>query len=479
MKRVREFIVSSLVGGLLIVVPTTLLGATFPAAVRICTRDARHAGAGTGSVYAANTAGAILGSILAGFVLIPVIGSRASLVVLSAIFALNGCLLLWSSAGGAFSEFRHPRAAVPLGLALVAGIAVLSLPRQTVANYSLQQTTQPDLIYHGEGIAHSVDIVRAANGNVIMMVDGNTEADTSFVQRRHFILKGHLPLLLHPAPRDVAVVGLGLGITLSATEHNPQVRSIQLIELTPEMPRAHKRLEDITGGVLRSPKVHLRIDDGRNFLAMSDRQFDMITADPIHPRISGVGYLYTEEYYRALKRRLKPGGVVCQWMPMYSISRKSFDVAFRSFARVFENASFWYVRGHGLFIATADPFIIDFARLKERAAAPAVAKDLDSIEIPNHNSFLAHLLLGPAQIKKYLAASSDSTTNTDDNAYLEYFTPFEFLDQTKSIIIGIEPFAGFDRGLLVNITDAELADVRRTWEARGARLLRELDEPLH
>ncbi len=93
-------------------------------------------------------------------------------------------------------------------------------------NYGLQQgTTRPELIYHGEGISHRVDIVRCAKGNIIMMVDGNTEADTSFIQRRHFILKGHLPLLLHAAPREVAVVGLGLGITLAATAHNPEVES--------------------------------------------------------------------------------------------------------------------------------------------------------------------------------------------------------------------------------------------------------------
>jgi len=370
------------------------------------------------------------------------------------------------------------RVAAIAGATLVASFIVPLLPRQTVANYGLQQTMQPEVIYHGEGIAHSVDIVRATSGNIIMMIDGNTEADTSFIQRRHFILKGHLPLLLHPAPREVAVIGLGLGITLSATERNPEVASVQVIELTPEMPRAHERLDEVTGGVLRSPKVRVRIDDGRNFLAMSGRQFDMITADPIHPRISGVGYLYTEDYFRDIKHRLKPGGVVCQWMPMYSISRRSFDVAFRSFARVFENASFWYVRGHGLFVATEGPFIIDYARIRERAAAPVVAGDLASIEIWDHNVLLSHLLMGPAQIRNYLAAAGDSIVNTDDNAYLEYFTPFEFLEKTKDVVHALEPFAGFDDALIVNITDAERAGLRQAWDLRRKRVMTELDEPL-
>jgi spermidine synthase len=455
---------------LLMFVPTALLGATFPAAVRVCTPDARRAGEGTARVYAANTAGAIVGALLAGFVLIPAIGSRASLVVLAAVFAANGLLLLRGR--------RDAKAVIALGGTALVGIIALVLPRPTVANYAVQTGARPERIYHGEGVAHAVGIVRAPNRDIIMLVDGNPEADTSFIQRRHFILKAHLPLLLHAAPREVAVVGLGLGITLAATERNPEVESIQLIELTPEMPKAHRHLDEITGGVLRKPKVNLRIDDGRNFLAMTDRRFDMITADPIHPRISGVGYLYTDDYYRTLRDRLKTGGIVCQWMPMYHISRESFDVAFRTFARVFEHASFWYVRGHGLFVASTEPFHIDYARLCERFAAPAVAQDLASIEINRPEDFLAHLLMGPTQIRAYLAASPSQTVNTDDNAHLEYATPFEYLHPTRDIVAALEPYAGFDAGLLQNVSDAERAAIRKAWDTRRAKLLSELDEKL-
>src|SRR6185503_5210093 len=151
------------------------------------------------------------------------------------------CMLVYFAGGRRWQALRAPQFALPLIATSIAMLAVF-LPRQTVANYNLQSKSAPEVIYHGEGVAHSVDIVRAKNSDVVMTVDGITEADTSFVQRRHFILKGHLPLLLHSAPRDVAVIGLGLGVTLAATERNPEVRSIQLIELTPEMTRAHDYL---------------------------------------------------------------------------------------------------------------------------------------------------------------------------------------------------------------------------------------------
>ena len=414
-----DFAVASVVSmfaisGIFILIPTVLLGATFPVAVRICTPAVGRAGFGTGRVYAANTAGAILGSLLAGFVMVPALGGRGSLVVSGVIFVSNGLLLLRRAWGESWSPVRDKRVMLPLAIGGGAALLALLLPRQTVLNYYLQTNTQPEVMYHGEGVSHSVDIVRSTSGQVVMMVDGNIEADTSFVQRRHFILKGHLPVLLHEAPRDVAVVGLGLGITLLATARNPEVQNIQVIELAPEIVSAHAYLNEVTGGVLDHPKVNLRIDDGRNFLAMTDRKFDMITADPIHPRITGVGYLYTKEYYESIRRHLKPGGVVCQWMPMYHVSRESFDVAFRTFAGVFEHATFWYVRGHGLFVASERPVSIDLPRLRERLADEVVAGDLASIDIDGAEQLLAHLLMGPRQIQAYLAQSADGVINTDD-----------------------------------------------------------------
>jgi spermidine synthase len=306
------------------------------------------------------------------------------------------------------------------------------------------------------------------------MVNGTMEADTTYAQRRHFILKADLPLLLHPAPRDVAVVGLGLGITLGATARFPDVEKVQVVELNPEMVKAHGYLEDVSGRVLSNPKVKVRIDDGRNFLAMSGEQFDIITADPIHPRVSGVGYLYTNEYYENLKQRLNAGGVVCQWMPMYRISKQSFDVAFRTFVSVFPNASFWYVRGHGLFVATQGPFIVNFVDLERRIADPVVQADLASINIHGPLEFLSYMLMGPDEIRAYLAANPSAVLNTDDNAYLEYHTPFEFLEPTRKIIDGLLPYAGLDLGIIRGLTEGDRQRLTELWQQRKAELLPEV-----
>ncbi|MCZ6464243.1 MAG: fused MFS/spermidine synthase [Proteobacteria bacterium] len=436
--------------GVLILGPTVLLGATFPVAVVVFTRDIELRARGTGVVYAANTAGAVLGSL-------DWVARRDSREAVPALSARTR----WGS----------------LAVIAVSALVYAALPPQTVINFNLQQSSAPELLFHGESGSHSLDVVRNEDGDTVMMINGNIESDTTFTQRRHFILKAHLPLMLHPDPRDVAVVGLGLGITLAATERHPTVETIQLIELSPLMLEAHAVLRELTGGVLESPKMRVRIDDGRNFMAYGEGDFDMITADPVHPRITGVGTLYTREYYELIRDRLRPGGTVIQWMPMYRISKTSFDVAFRTFAAVFPHASFWYVGGHGLFVATADPFRIDYEVLAQRFAHPAVGDDLRSIGIDSPEILLAHLLMDTEHIRRYLAQNGGGPLNTDDNAYLEYRTPFEFIEGPDDIVPGLVAFAGWNAdALLVNAPAEARATIQQLFAERLGRIEPELTE---
>ena len=477
---VSSIIAQFIVASILIIGPTIMLGATFPIAVKIYTHDIEARALGTGSIYAANTAGAVVGALAGGFLLLPIFGARGSLIVIAACFSIAGFILIRSKGQDQLRHFLvEPGFVLALGLLVISAVAIVLLPKQTVLNFNQQQSTQPNVIYHGEGVSHTVDLIRSENGNTIMMINGNIEADTTMLQRRHFILKGHLPLLLHPEPTDIAIVGLGLGITLGASERHPTVENIRLVELSPHIVEAHSYIADVTGDVLASSKINLRIDDGRTFMAMSDESFDMITADPIHPRITGVGYLYTKEYYEQIRNRLRPGGIVTQWMPMYRVSKESFDVAFRTFISVFPNTSFWYVRGHGLFVATVDEFSIDYKILAERFDEPAVRTDMASIGIHSAEQFLGHLLMDAGHIKEYLLRYDSNIINTDDNAYLEYRTPFEFTEKTESIVRDLIPFSGWDiNALMPGSPLGARKKVREYYEGRRAVIVSELSGPI-
>lgn len=476
---VASFLAQFIAAICLIVPATTMLGATFPLAIKIYSQDIGERARDTGAIYAANTLGALLGALVAGFGMIPAFGVRGSLIVIAGIFLITA-LVLWPMREQPITPAEKFLSRAIGGIGLSSCWIALLLPQQIIMNFNMQRSSRPNVIFHGEGAAHTVDIIRTKADRTLMMIDGNIEADTTLLQRRHFVLKAHLPLLLNQDPRDVAVIGLGLGITLSATARNPEVKHIRLIELSSEMVRAQRYLAFLTDNVLTNPKVSVVIDDGRNFLNRSTESFNVITADPIHPRISGVGFLYTREYYESVKSRLRVGGYILQWMPMYSISRRSFDVAFRTFVSVFPHASFWYVRGHGLFVAGTDKFMIDYPTLRERFASPTVLQDFQSIGIASPEQLLSHLLMDEEQIVRYLRAESQLGTsiNTDDNGYLEYATPNEFLDQTQPIIDALIPFAGWDRSRLVGASTAELALIDRLWNQRLSKLDGELGEPI-
>ncbi len=461
-----------LVSEFLIAIPTILLGATFPVAVKICTQSVGAVGRATARVYAANTAGAVTGALVGGLVLIPAFGTRVSLLITAAVFVATGTFLIQRSASAGRENLRQLQPALLLALFVIFAIVAVLMPQQIVLNFDKGNWANgAKTIYHGEGIAHTVDILWTPNNVTAMSIGGAVEATTSHGNRRHFILKADLPLLLQEHPRDVAVIGLGLGITLSATARYPGIEKVQVIELSPEMVKAQAHVEDVTGGVLHNPKVRVRIDDGRNFLAMTDKSFDMITADPVHPRNTGVGYLYTREYYEDLKRHLRPGGIVCQWMPMHQMSKSSFDVSFRTFAAVFPNASFWYVPRVGLLVATTGPFSIDYQALATRLQNPVVKADLASINISGADDLLSYMLMGPGEIASYLAANPSSTLNTDDNAYLEYHTPFELLSSSKTVLAGLLPYTGLDLAIIRNLPENEKEHLLASWSDRRGQLL--------
>lgn len=166
--------------------------------------------------------------------------------------------------------------------------------------------------------------------------------------------------------------------------------------------------------------------------------------------------------------------------PIYSVSPTSFDVAFQTFASVFEHSTFWYVRGHGLFVATLDPRPINYAAIRERFMAPAVRRDFASIDITSPEAFMSFLLMGPNEITTYLTRSGLSrVVNTDDNAYLEYRTPFEFLHSPKDVVHRFAPYAGYDPSVLTNISEAERQIVSDFWARRQARILSELEESVN
>jgi spermidine synthase len=235
--------------------------------------------------------------------------------------------------------------------------------------------------------------------------------------------QGLLPLLLHPDPRRVAFIGLATGITASA---GPAlgVQETTVVELVPEVAGAARTyFATWNGQLLERPDVRLVLDDGRRYLAANRDGFDVIVSDLFIPWHASAGNLYAREMYETVARRLAPGGVFCQWLPLYQLTREEFDTIVHTFLTVFPQASLW--RGDfypdrpivGL-MGQLTPRPIDFARLSERLLRlPAWSRD--ALLASPRGLFMLYT----GNLTSVADLFATAPLNTDDRPIIEFLAP--------------------------------------------------------
>ncbi len=439
-----------------VLVPSLLLGATFPVAVRAFVEHIGQRTEAAGKIYAWNTAGAIAGSLLGGFVLLPFLGTARAILFLAVVFLLNGL-----AAG--FRWAWHTGTLISRRSALYVGFTVLCIGIFGAIGISPSQeflfenklpervaVSSSQIIYRSDGALSTVVVLKEANRKTLLInAAAVAVAQEKWTDNAGFIFKSLLPLVLHKAPERVAVMGYGIGITARAAELYPGTQSVRIVELNQDVIEAQKYFSDINGDALNNTKVLLRVDDARNFMHMTDERFDMITTDSVHPRAAGVGDLYSREYYESISKRLNDGGFVLQWIPIKGISPESFDVALRTFVRVFPNTTLWYADDQISLLATNGPVAIDCTVLEKNLASPEVRASFPFIQAYTPRTLLDTLLMGPEQVRKYLDRNGGRNENTDDNSYLQYHIPLEpvLSSDPAAIVENLTRYAGHDAAI--------------------------------
>ncbi len=316
-----------------------LWGASFPLALAALSAPGQDTGRLVGLAYAANTLGAIAGSVVTGLNLIPDFGTQG---------ATRALLLLSLLAAALAFAPRRPRAWAGLaGAALVTAVLVWSIPPipwQLVA-YGRQIATNDataKVLYLGEGINASVAVTESSTGARFFHVSGKTEASSLFKDMRLQRMLGHLPALLHREPKSVLIVGCGAGVTAGSFVAYPSIERIVICEIEPLIPRTiAPRFAVENHRVVNDPRVQIIYDDARHYLATTREKFDIITSDPIHPWVKGAAVLYTQEYFTLCRDHLNPGGLVTQWVPLYESSRAVVQSEMATFYAVFPHGSIW------------------------------------------------------------------------------------------------------------------------------------------
>lgn len=409
----------------MLLVPTTLMGLTFPLLLQ---RVARYAQVGgwVGRLTAINTFGAVLGALLTGYVFLPWLGSQRSLLAIAACFAGGGLLVIsWAKA-------RTRR--IALGAAGATLLVALLAPRWDLAlltsgtNVYFDSYHAPEkILMMREDVHGGVTTVTDTGGVRTLYTNGKFQGNTGWEMNAQRFF-AHYPSLFVERFDDLLVIGLGTGTTLGTLAGYPWQR-IDVAEISPSILHAAKTYFTAANlGSINDPRVTIHHADGRNFLLVQERKYDLISMELTSVWFAGAASLYSREFYRLVHDRMKPGAVFQQWVQLHHVRPRDFATILNTLRHQFLHVVLFYGGGQGILVASDAELVASQARVHALEQTPHVAAT-----IPRARPLLElfnDVLVSDAGLDRFLADAAlkagepvEQMISTDENLYLEYATP--------------------------------------------------------
>ena len=520
------------------------MGAMFPLTIRVWTGGGERVGRDVGVVYTGNTVGSIVGAWLPGFVLFPLIGMEWTLHVGIFLNLALALMMLIASAAepdearavkepakkktkkkgeeraptGREAPLWHAVTVYILAPLIPALVALLWLHMRTarpgeylrwnpshmtlgVFRLSLAADVldpetwgEPDLVYYNDGLTTTVSVERWGR-HYALKNNGKVDASNGDDMPTQIMVAG-FPLLMHqdgPDDLDIAVIGFGSGVTVGTALQFP-IASIDVVELERSIPEASKFFADVNHldynldgwPYVEMERLTIINDDGRNYLASTDKKYDIIMSEPSNPWITGVSDLFTTDHFRITKRSLKPGGIYCQWVQLYELSPENIKTIYRTFASQFRHVVVFTAEdlsSDTVMLGSDSPLPLDLERIRRPFASPSVREELERAYVHSPFDVIARSILANrdevlsyTQIEHRMRGgeweavpeSSNGTEceppscrregaplNTDDNALIEFSAPRD--------LIGFQRYEGY----LANIYSPDWPYAQLLEEVRG------------
>ena len=418
---------------LLILVPTVLMGATFPIVSKIYATNFRQLGRRIGVVGCLDTVGSIFGAFAGAFVMIPLLGMQKSVLALAALNVAIGLAVI----------FSHPRlnwkwksivaaALVPVGIAacLLVPTDVQFLPWNS-ADADIEQGRGFYIADYKEGVDATV-VVRHhfASDHRTLDVNGIPVAGTGRVLKTTQKVQAHLPLLLYEAhngkpAESVLTIGLGSGSTSWSLALHDELKRVHCVELLKEVKQsAQENFQDLNHNVFDVPKYHVFIEDARTFVLASEKKYDVIMDDSVHPGFQGNANLYSRDFFSNCRQCLTERGVMSVWIPVYRISDDDLKMIFNAFMDVFPHATLWLpnngLNKHMVLVGASEKLRIDLPKMIARMQDEKVREDLAVVDLDDPLFLLGSLLMDEEALREF---SRGGKTHTDNHPYLAFSCP--------------------------------------------------------
>lgn len=447
------FAIEFLIAFVVMLLPTLLIGGIFPLVLRHCSERISRLGRSVGSVYASNTVGTILGSFLAGFFLIPLVGIQGSILLAISLDLLLAAILVIGATGGLR---RLTGWSLPLRLGGVAVLVLLGVGLnlaspswntlvmnsgvyQYAEGFEKDQLTPEgfmefavgdfDLLFYEEGMTVSVMVVyQDSADSYFLAVNGKIDASSSGDMPTQ-LLSGHLPVLLTQDASNALVIGYASGITVGAVTRHA-LEEITAVEIEPAILRGSRYFNAFNNKPMEDPRVRIIKNDGRNYLLVNDEKYDVIISEPSNPWMTVAANLFTREFFELGASRLKPGGVFTQWLQMYGMSTEDLKVLLRTFRSVFPHVLVFNTidRADLVLVGARHPLSFDLGELKSRMSELSVGVDLRRIKVETPQDLLSYFVFGDKELDSLLG---EGPINTDDNALIEFRAPKSLTMETR------------------------------------------------
>jgi spermidine synthase/MFS family permease len=423
----------SVITAAVVLPPSIVAGYQFPLLVGLLGRGRRDVGREVGLAYAANTAGAIVGSLAGGFGLLPALGATGAWKLDAILLlVLQAVVLAWAlrSEKSGWRPLVLPVTAAALALAMLGGRGPTAAWRHNPIGAGRAATVleglndlrekvnarRHSIVWEADGVESAIALKRVDDFELI--INGKSDG-SAFQDAPTQVMSPLVAAMLHPNPRRGLVIGLGTGSSSGWLAQVPTIEHVDTVEIEPVVRRIAEAMADVNRRVLEQPKVELLGGDGREFLLATRRRYDIIFSEPSNPYRAGVSSLFTREFYAAAAEHLESGGLFAQWMQGYDIDAGLVGTVYATIHSVFDHVETWQVgRNDLLLVASRTPIVHDLERVRQRATQSPYREALrDTWGVEGAEGFYSGYVAAPAFAAGLPAPPQ---LNTDDRQIIEF-----------------------------------------------------------